>query len=548
MIVESPAKTKTIQKYLGKGWDVAASVGHIRELSKTDGLGYDEQTLRPIYTVSKGKSKVVKNLKYLTSKHKGDVYLATDLDREGEAIAWHLVETLKLRKPKRVVFNEITKVAILEAISKPRGIDMDFVDSANARRVIDRMIGFIVSPVLIQKTQIKGLSAGRVQSPAVKIINFREEEIKAHSPQEFFTVKLELENGINAELEAKPFGKHILDKGVLSELSQVAEVQLVNIDSNEKNIEPLPPLTSSTLVQAAGKLFKFGTKQTMDLAQKLFDKGYITYHRTDTSIISEEGYEQAANFMRSKGFETVPQRKWKSKAGSQDAHEGIRPTNYTEDISFENHEEKELYEYILERTLSTTLTTAVEKHTTYHFIPSTEVHREIDSKEVKFISKGVVMKKQGWREFSKLSSNQKKDSHLPALEKGQTLKIVKNQLSSSYTKPPKRYTEASLIGALDKLQIGRPSTYGAIMENIKQRKYISVGEEGKAKNNNLYINPNGVVVVRNLKDMSFMNLNYTKEVESALDKIAKGKIDYYSLVSSIVFRIKNDIKLIVDVE
>lgn len=544
MIVESPAKTKTIQKYLGKGWDVAASVGHIRELSKKDGLGYDEETLRPIYTVSKGKSKVVKNLKYLTSKHKGDVYLATDLDREGEAIAWHLVETLKLKNPKRVVFNEITKGAILEAISKPRGIDMDFVDSANARRIIDRMIGFLVSPVLIQKTQTKGLSAGRVQSPAVKIINFREEEIKAHTPQEFFTVKLTLENGINAELETKPFGKHIFDKEVLSDLSQVVEVQLVNIDSKEKNIEPLPPLTSSTLVQAAGKLFKFGTKQTMDLAQKLFDKGYITYHRTDSPIISDEGYEEASIFMRSKGFETVPQRKWKNKAGTQDAHEGIRPTKFTEDFTIENSEEKKLYEYILERTLSTTLTTAVEKHTTYRFQPSTEAHREIDSKEIKFVSRGVVMEKQGWREFSKLSTNQKKDSLLPALEEGETLKIVKNQLSSSYTKPPKRYTEASLIGALDKLQIGRPSTYGAIMENIKQRKYIAVGDGTKPKNNNLYINPNGVTVVRSLHEMSFMNLTYTKDVESALDKMSKGLLGYYSLVSSIESKVKNDIKLI----
>jgi DNA topoisomerase I len=542
MIVESPAKTKTIQKYLGDGWDVAASVGHIRELSKKEGIGYDAKTLRPIYTVAKGKSKVVSNLKRLSAKHKGDVYLATDLDREGESIAWHLAETLKLKKPKRVVFNEITKGAILDAISKPRTIDMNYVDSANARRIIDRMIGFIVSPELIRKTGIKGLSAGRVQSPAVKIINYREEEIRNHTPKEFFTIKLTLENKIEAELDTKPFGKHIFDKAILEPLLGVSSVRLTNIESNNKKIEPLPPLTTSTLVQAACKHFKFGTKQTMDLAQKLFDGGYITYHRTDSPFFSEEGYLAASAYMNQKGLETVPQRHWKTKAGSQDAHEAIRPTDFEQTPSIENPDELKLYDYILERTLLTTLPTAVDRHTQYQFVSTSQVHGAIDTKIVKFISKGVIEDESGWRAFAKIISSKKVHNNLPSIEKGSILAVNENKLATSLTKPPRRFTEASLIASLDKLQIGRPSTYGAIMENIKLRQYISLGDNKKTNDNTLYINPNGVTVVSNLSDMSFMNLNYTRDVEKALDKMAKGSYGYFNLVSTVLKNIEFEVK------
>lgn len=529
MIVESPAKTKTIEKYLGKGWDVAASVGHIRDLCDKTGLGFDQETLLPVFKTDKGKLKVVSRLKTLTSKHNGDVYLATDLDREGEAIAWHLKEVLKLSSPKRVVFSEITRKAISKAINNPRSIDMEFVAAANARRVIDRMIGYIVSPELIRRSGIKGLSAGRVQSPAVKIVDYREKEIQNHVKREFYTSVLLLDNGITAELCTKPFGKHIFDKAILEQLTNIKEVMLKSAEIKEKQIIPPEPLTTSSLVQAAGKHFKFSTKTTMDLAQRLFDAGMITYHRTDSIIYSEDGYLAAKEHMENLGFKTVEQRKWSTKAGSQEAHEGIRPTNFTTNQAIEDKDAQQLYEYILERSLATTLPSAIDQHTSYSFLSTSIAHQKLNDVEVIYQAKGIVESRAGWRDFVKTRVTTRKDKTLPLSKIDDHFKVENNTIKRSFTKPPKRYTEPSLVAAMEKLLIGRPSTYGAIMENIKSREYISVSN----RDNFLYAKEKGSFIVKSLDSMRFMNLDYTKRIEEALDKIAKGQAKYFPVVNHI---------------
>lgn len=463
VIVESPAKAKTIEKYLGKDFTVKSSFGHIRDLPKK-GLNIDiANGFAPTYEINPDKKKVVSELR---SAAKGsEVWLASDEDREGEAIAWHLATALKLdpAKTKRIVFHEITKTAIEHAIANPRTVDLKLVDAQQARRVLDRLVGYELSPVLWKKVRT-GLSAGRVQSVAVRIIVEREREIKDHQAESSYKISA-IFTVDGQELKAELADKIALKDDARTFLEDCTSATFTVEDIAQKpgSRNPGAPFTTSTLQQEAARRLGYSVKQTMSLAQRLYEEGNITYMRTDSTVLSGFAIKAAEEFIKKEYGENYWQvRQYKTKNQSaQEAHEAIRPTDFSRLSAGSDSQQQKLYQLIWQRALASQMAPAQTE--------KTEVTIGISTRGEKLLAKGEVLKFDG---FLKVYGGGKDDTLLPAVEKGQQLPLASMSATETFTRPPARYSEASLVKALEELGIGRPSTYAPTISTIQTRGYV----------------------------------------------------------------------------
>ena len=530
VIVESPAKSKTIEKYLGNDYKVVSSVGHIRDLATTGkyGLGVDvDNDFKPSYIPMAGKKKVIAELKKLV-KEADKIYLATDPDREGEAISWHLFDTLKIKDSNylRVLFYEITKDKVLEGLNNPRKIDFDLVKSQETRRILDRIIGFRLSKLMQNKTG--GKSAGRVQSVALKLVVDREREILAFVPEAYYTITA---NFNNPEFKSELFslnGKdlEIKDKALADEIKSKLsnEFKVSNIDKKNKNRASKFPFTTSTLQQEASTKLGFPAKKTMSLAQKLYEgldigsehTGLITYMRTDSVRLSEEFTGPAFHFIEELfGKEYVGYvKKAKKNDNVQDAHEGIRPTSVRrtpESLKkYLTADELKLYTLIYYRTIASLMADAKTNVTTIF----------LDNNGYGFKSTGTVITFDGYlKVYSKYE--EANDTILPDLTVGEVLNTNDIEVAEHFTKPKSRYTEAKLIKELEELGIGRPSTYATIMSNIRERGYVEVVDK-KFQPTEI-----GFTVTDKLQEFfsNIINVKYTANMEKELDEIAEGKLN-----------------------
>ncbi len=537
LIVESPAKAKTINKYLGKDFKVMATVGHIIDLPKSD-LAVDvENDYKPEFATIYGKGKIIKQLKKAVPKG-GSVYLAMDLDREGEAIAWHVKNALDLKKPKRVTFNEITKDAVEDAVKEPGKIDENLVEAQKARRVLDRLVGYKVTELIWKKIWY-GLSAGRVQSPALRLIVEKEEEREAFKPEEYWNfsviVKDKQKNELEAELKSKDGKKYVPSTGKeIEELEKTlgdSDYEVADVVEREVKRRPYPPLTTSKMQQSANIVFGYTSKRTMGLAQMLYQAGYITYMRTDSISLSQKAIDQIRGLIKEKyGEKYLPEKptyyKTKSK-GAQEAHEAIRPTNFSvtkEEIKKEfSSAHAKLYDLIWRRAVSSQMNPKRAKVLTVKISP-----KDVKEPEYIFSLGGEMILFDGFRKALGGGKAQEDLAQISQIHKGDELKKVKFEKEQKFTQPPSRYTEASLVKQLEKLGIGRPSTYASIISTIQSRGYV----EREAKS----LLPTDVGrVVTNLLRSSFERLvdyEYTAKVEEELDEIAEGKMEYVPFMES----------------
>jgi DNA topoisomerase-1 len=544
VIVESPAKAKTIEKYLGKDFKVSSCYGHIRDLAKDDKSIDKENGFIPSYIPSPDKKKVIKELKSL-KKNSEKVYLATDNDREGEAIAWHLKEILNLKEEEyeRIIFREITKKAVLNSIKNPLKIDMGLVNAQQARRVLDRLVGFEVSPILWKKIK-RGLSAGRVQSVAVKFVVDRENEISVFTPESSFktTATFSLNNEkFLAELNTRFKNKEESD--VFLNDCKETTFKVKNIEKKPSKRSPSAPFTTSTLQQEASRKIGFSPSLTMSTAQRLYEAGHITYMRTDSVNLSDEALENSKNVIESNyGNDYFKRRVYKTKSNSaQEAHEAIRPTNFNVDNVGKTDTEKKLYNLIWRRTLASQMSESIFERTLININ---------NGSKYEFKASGEIMVFDG---FLKLyNENLENTKLLPKLEKDSTLKAEEILCKQVFTKHPPRYSEASLIKKMEDSGIGRPSTFAETIRKIKEREYV-VKEERDGKiiksneirlisntisheikdektgfeKNKIYPTNMGMFVTEYLNEnfnTNFMDYSFTAKTESQLDQIAyKGR-------------------------
>ena len=542
IIVESPAKANTIKKFLGGKTKVVASMGHIRDLPKSK-LGVNiENNFEPEYINIRGKGDLIKSLKK-DAKAAKKVYLATDPDREGEAIAWHLAHILDIPEDSksRVTFNEITKTAVQKAIKEPRQIDINLVNAQQARRVLDRIVGYKISPVLWKKVR-KGLSAGRVQSVAVKLIVDREKEIEDFIPEEYWNIIAKLlDEKSKKEFEAKLVGKNnkkleIHSKEEVDEvLDNIKDAKFIvkDVKKGERKRNPAPPFTTSTMQQEASRKLNFSLKKTMSVAQTLYEgvkipekgtDGLITYMRTDSTRISEEARKVAKEVVEATyGSEYYENRYYKTKADAQDAHEAIRPTYI--DIKPEQikdsltNDQYKLYRLIYNRFLASQMKSAI-----FDTLAVT-----IDANEYNFKANGQSIKFKGFMTLYVEGTDEKEDEigQIPLLEVDQEVKKEKIESKQSFTEPPPRYTEASLVKALEEKDIGRPSTYSPTITTIIARHYV----EKEAKQ--LVPTELGKVVNKLLTENfpDIINVEFTAEIENEFDEIADGKENWKQMIS-----------------
>ena len=542
IIVESPAKANTIKKFLGGSTKVIASMGHVRDLPKSK-LGIDvEHNFEPQYINIRGKGDLIKELKK-DAKSAKKVYLATDPDREGEAIAWHLSNILDVDKDKitRVTFNEITKTAVQKAIKEPRDIDVNLVDAQQARRVLDRIVGYKMSPVLWKKVR-RGLSAGRVQSVAVKLIVDREEEIEKFIPEEYWNIYAKLlDEKSNKIFDARFYGKdgkklEIHNKEQVDEILENiknAKYIVEDIKKGEKKRTPAPPFTTSTMQQEASRKLGFTLKKTMSVAQGLYEGvkipekgtvGLITYMRTDSTRISEEARAAAkTHILEAYGEKYYENRYYKTNKEAQDAHEGIRPTyadlEPDQIKEFLTKDQYKLYKLIYNRFMASQMSAAI-----YDTMAVT-----IDANKYIFKANGQNLKFKGFMTLYVEGSDEKQEDEegmIPELELKQEVKKKSIEPKQSFTEPPPRYTEASLVKALEEKGIGRPSTYSPTITTILERRYIEKEQKqlvptelGKIVNK---------LLTENFKDV--INVEFTANVESQFDNIAEGKEDWREMI------------------
>ncbi len=557
VIVESPAKAKTIEGYLGKDYVVKSSFGHVRDLPKGDKAIDIENNFQPTYEVSKDKKEVVKDLKKI-AKDAEIIWLATDDDREGEAISWHLLEALQLEEnnTKRIVFHEITKKAITKAISNPRTIDIDLVNAQQARRVLDRLVGFELSPILWKKIKY-GLSAGRVQSVAVRLIVDREREITAFSTTPFFKVIAEFLVDNNKILKAELGEKFDSEQKALDFLTacQHQTFSIANLEKKPGSKKPAPPFTTSTLQQEASRKLGFSVSQTMTIAQRLYESGKITYMRTDSLNLSEDAIANAQQEITSHyGNSYFEKRVYKTKsAGAQEAHEAIRPTNFANHTVDGERNEQRLYELIWKRSIASQMANAqIEK--TVATIDISNVPQELKAT-------GEVVTFEGFLKVYLESTEDDQDAEekgmLPPLSVGQSLSLNFLKATERFTRPPARFSEASLVKKLEDLGIGRPSTYAPTISTIQKRGYVEKepkeGKERKYKElvlsnqeitNNTKsettgaekgkLNPTDIALIVNdflVKHFpNVTNFDFTANIEKQFDEIAKGKMAWANMM------------------
>ena len=558
VIVESPAKARTIEGYLGKDFKVVSSYGHIRDLPTDDKAIDVDNGFAPTYIISKDKKAVVKSLKQLV-KQSEMVYLASDDDREGEAISWHLIQALDLdeAKTRRIVFHEITKSAITNALKSPRSIDIDLVNAQQARRVLDRLVGYEISPILWRKIKT-GLSAGRVQSVAVRLVVDREREIEGFNSKSSFKITADFDSGNGRMLKAElpdRFSKEIEAEEFLQKCIG-AEFSITDLQKKPLRKSPAPPFTTSTLQHEASRKLGFSVARTMTLAQKLYESGKISYMRTDSVNLSEEALTGARNqIIHSYGERYTKQRRYKTKsAGAQEAHEAIRPTSFGVVEAGEDHNVKRLYDLIWKRAIASQMAEAE--------LEKTIVTISVSTTNVRFIASGEVINFDGFlkvyiesRDEEIGEENQK--SLLPSLEIGLMLKLIEMSARQGFSRPSARYTEASLVKKLEEMGIGRPSTYAPTISTIQKRNYvIKENRSGKErsykaiilKNNNLTTFTNkeitgaeknklfptdmGIIVNDFLVEhfSKIVDFQFTANVEIEFDEIAQGQKSWNAMI------------------
>ncbi len=544
VIVESPAKVKTIKKFLGANYEVAASNGHVRDLPRSV-LGIDvEHDFEPKYITIRGKGDILANLRKEVRKAE-KIYLATDPDREGEAISWHLLAALKLENKKvyRITFNEITKTAVKESLKNAREIDMDLVDAQQARRCLDRMVGYKISPVLWAKVK-RGLSAGRVQSVALRIICDREEEINAFIPEEYWTLDASFAvAGEKKPLLAKYYGTVEEKKTISSreELEKIklqldqAEYQITSVKTGERIKKAPLPFTTSTLQQEASKVLNFSTQKTMRLAQQLYEgveikgngtAGIITYLRTDSTRVSEEAAKTAESFITEKYGETYAAgTKQEPKSGKkiQDAHEAIRPTDISR-IPLEikeslSRDQFRLYQLIWKRFVASCMAPAVYETTSV----------KIDAAGHRFSVAASKVKFDGFMSvYTEEEEKEENNTLMKGISKDTKLTLKSLEEKQHFTQPAPHYTEASLVRSMEELGIGRPSTYAPTITTILARRYIV------KENRNLYVTELGEVVNNMMKEAfpSIVDVNFTATMEALLDGVEEGSVKWKTVVSN----------------
>lgn len=551
VIVESPAKAKTIEKYLGKRYKVIASMGHVRDLPRSQ-MGVDvEDNYEPKYITIRGKGPVVKDLKKYAKKAK-KVFLASDPDREGEAIAWHLSKILELEESKenRVVFNEITKDAVKESFKHPRGIEMNLVDAQQARRILDRLVGYNISPVLWKKVK-KGLSAGRVQSVALRLVIDRENEIRNFKPEEYWSIEGEFrykKSKFTAKFlhyKNKPYKlktKKDVEK-ITSELNG-DEFEITNVNKKEKTRYPANPFTTSTLQQEAARKLNFKARKTMMLAQQLYEGidlkrqgtvGLITYMRTDSTRISQTAKDEAKSYIEEKyGTEYTSNRKTKGKQGDQDAHEAIRPTSTLrtpdEMKAYLTRDQHRLYKLIWERFVASQMAPAVLD----------TVALDVTQNDIKFRANGQTIKFKGFMTLyveAKDDKDNDKENKLPKLNQGDKVTATQIEPAQHFTQPPPRYTEARLVKTLEELKIGRPSTYTPTIDTIQKRNYV------KLESKRFVPTELGEIVYEQVKDYfpEIIDVEFTVNMETLLDKIAEGDIGWRKVIDNFYGSFKLDV-------
>ena len=521
LVVESPTKGRTISRFLGKNYKVVASFGHVRDLPKRE-LGVNvEKNFEPKYVIPTKAKKVIAELKK-EAKLADEVILATDQDREGESISWHLAEALNLKDPKRIVFHEITKSAIAEALKTPGKIDMHLVDAQQARRVLDRIVGYKLSPFLWKKIS-KGLSAGRVQSVAVRLVVEREEEIKKFIAEEYWEIEaiFNKENKNFSAFLIKKDGK-IIDKLEIKNKKHADEIlvglenakyQIEKITKKETKRNPLPPFTTSTMQQTAANKFHFTAKMTMSVAQKLYEQGHITYHRTDSLNLSQSSLIASEEFIKkSFGNDYFKGTLFKAKGNAQEAHEAIRPT-YADKTPESMKSELEgaqlkLYTLIRQRFIASQMTPAI--------FDSTSIEINGGNGYI-FGANGQMLKFDG---FLKIYPMKFSENEMPKLQEKEILELVKINPSQHYTEPPSRYNEASLIKALESHGIGRPSTYAPTLSTIQDRNYIAKNEQKRFAPTEMGTIVNEMLV-KNFPQI--VDIEFTAKMEKGLDEIAEGK-------------------------
>lgn len=560
VIVESPAKAKTIEKFLGKEYKVMSSYGHIRDLRKKD-FGVDMANhFQPEYEVPSDKQELVKSLKK-AAKEAQMVWLASDEDREGEAIAWHLYEVLGLKpeKTRRIAFHEITKNAIINAIENPRSIDTNLVDAQQARRVLDRIVGFELSPVLWKKIK-PALSAGRVQSVAVRLIVERENEIKNFVAEPYFRVTALFQNELGKQIRAE-LSQRLSDEASAKKFLQDcsgADFSVTDVNVKPLKKSPAPPFTTSTLQQEASRKLGFTVSQTMMVAQRLYEAGHITYMRTDSLNLSSLAINTiSAEIKQTMGENYLKVRHYHTKSkGAQEAHEAIRPTYIDKHEISGTSQEKRLYALIWKRTIASQMADAEIEKTTVEITPSTRSER--------FSAVGEVVKFDGFlRVYSESSddqvSDEQDDAILPAVARGEKLDSQKITAAQRYTMHPPRYTEASLVKKMEELGIGRPSTYAPTISTIQQREYVEKGDragekrsfitlelsKGKIKESTstvavgsdkgkLVPTDTGIVVNDFLIEYfpNVLDYNFTADLEQRFDLVAEGKAEWQKEIGS----------------
>lgn len=551
VIVESPAKAKTIEKYLGRNYKVVASLGHIRDLPKSRmGVNF-ENNYEPDYITIRGKGPVIKDLKKHAKKAE-KVYLAADPDREGEAIAWHLSHILKLdnEEKNRVVFNEITKDAVKNAFKQPRDLNPDLIDSQQARRVLDRIVGYQISPLLWKKVK-RGLSAGRVQSVALKMICDREEEIKNFKPEEYWTIEGNFLKqrkkfkakfyGVNGKKKDLPNNETVQD--VLKKIDQSKEWDIAKIVKKERKRNPQRPFTTSSLQQEAANKLNFRTRKTMMVAQQLYEGislgrggavGLITYMRTDSTRISDTAKTEASQLIHDEfgaNYAATKPRKAKNSEGAQDAHEAIRPTSAMrkpEDVKkYLSNDQFKLYNLIWSRFIASQMKPAVYD----------TMRVDIEQNGVRFRANGSKIKFPGYQKVYKDNSSEK-DNILPELEEGEKVKLDNLEPSQHFTQPPARYSEATLVKTLEENGVGRPSTYAPTLNTLQRRYYVSL------KNRRFEPTELGEIVNELVTDFfpNIVDANFTAEMEEDLDAVEEGKKEWVEVIDQFYQPFKEEVE------
>ncbi len=560
VIVESPTKARTISQFLGKDFQVKSSFGHIRDLPERK-IGIDiKNDFKPSYFILSKAKKNIQDLKKSAQKAR-NVILATDEDREGEAIAWHLTFALNLPKSKtqRIVFHEITKTAIEEALKKPRQIDLNVVDAQQARRILDRLVGFKLSPFLWWKV-MKGLSAGRVQSVAVRLIVEKEREIEKFKKEEYWTIEADLAKTKKQKAKSEEKFKAILIKGgskiipqkgikTIAEVDKIlkvldgAQYKVSGIEKKEVRKNPYPPFTTSTMQQASFQKLHFSAKKTMMIAQQLYEGislkegsiGLITYMRTDSLNLSEESLKGAQKYILGKfGKNYAPPSaiKYKTKSkGAQEAHEAIRPTDPSREPesikSFLTEEQYRLYNLIWRRFIACQMVPAIIDQTLVDILASAKDGSDSGGKTYTFRATGSIIKFDGFTRVYEIASE---EVILPELAKGELLKLLKLDGLQHFTQPPARYNDASLVKTLESFGIGRPSTYAPIIDTIQQRGYVKKWKDDKK------FHPTEIGILVNdvlcKHFQTIVDINFTAKMEEDLDKIAEAKTQWVPVIKS----------------